>query len=206
MSHDDETHEQADEAADVPPVYVPRDEDHWRHQMYTPTDEDRTRWAEAGMPDDELIVGGFLTNNPLVHGVPHKSEIFRLADLAQDDGNPFADSFLPDGYLHLRVIKPPYLYYHVMAHPHIVSPIGDIHEHNYTVRLSVVSVEMVLARLRVIHGSRTDDNEQIVFEGTELPGPAMHGQIRVIRITVHDKDHATYEVVSETKYPVRGLF
>jgi hypothetical protein len=204
MSHDDEAHEQAEKMADAPPVYAPRDEDHWRHQMYTPTSEDRAHWAEAGLPDDELIVGGFLMNNPLVHGVPDKSEIFRLADITThgDNGSPFNDGFDPHGYMNLRVVKPPMLgYNHILLHPHLVSDFGDVHEHHYIVQLSVVSVEMVLSRIRVITGSRTDDGEQIMFEGTECPGPMMHHRIRVIRITVHQKNYATYEVVSETKYP-----
>lgn len=204
MPHDDEAHESADKLEGPPPSYTPSDEDHWRHQMYTPTDADRAECAKAEIPDDEAIVAGFLLNNPFVYNVPDKTEIFRLADLVSKD--PLSDPMPVDAYLHLKIAKPPFQWHQELAHPASIDPMGMYHELHFTVRLQVMIVDMVLARIKVIHGSRTDDSEEIVFEGTECPGPALHGNIRVVRVTVRRKDYATFEVLSETRYPVKSWF
>lgn len=172
----------------------------WQNQFYEPTPEDRKRWAVEGMPPDDEIIAGFLMSNPLIWGLPSKEEIFRLADTAAETDHSFKNSGLND-YMHLRVARIPFpVMMFEMAH----SPIGsttDVVEHNYNVRLQVVTKGMVLSRIKVLHGDRTTSDPEITFDGTEFPGPAAYRQIRVVRVTVHDVGYATHEIIAETHYP-----
>lgn len=180
------------------------DQHHWRHDKYAPTEKDREAWKDAGVPPDGDLVGGFLMNNPLVWGVPDKAEIFRLADTVQPRGwEPRIDY---KNVVRLRYCESPFAFWYELAHPHLTS-MGDIMEHNYVVRLQAVSKEMVLTRIKVLHGSRDDDSQKMVFEGTEYPGPAGQRQVRLVRIAVHEVIHdgssvtyATYEFIGDTIY------
>ncbi len=199
-----------DASTDQPIEEVDDDKNHWRHMMYKPTDDDKETWKDAGVPPDGDIVGGFFMNNPLVWGVPDKAEIFRLADTVESRGwDPQVDY---KNVMHLRYCEVPMpLLWYELAHPHLTG-MGDIMEHNYVVRLQAVSKEMVLTRIKVLHGSREDNSQKMVFEGTEYPGPAAQRQVRMVRITVHEVNHdgsgvtyATYEFIGDTIYP-RSLY
>lgn len=175
---------------------------YWQNQSYEPTAKDKTEWLEEGLPPDDEIVAGFLMNNPLIWGVPNKKEIFRLADLTTESDRGYGENKdLLDGYMLLRTVTVPLpLLTYELAHP----PLGGFHgitEHNYNLRLSVVSVDMLLHHIKVLHGDRRTKTPKIVFEGTDYPGPSARRRVRVIRVTVHEEGYATHEVVSETTYP-----
>ena len=198
---DDNKSKEASATDEQTPEGVDADQNHWRHMKYIPTDEDRTKWQEVGVPPDSDIVGGFLMNNPLVWGVPDKAEIFRLADTVEPRGwNPQVDY---ENAMHLRYCKPSYAFDFELIHPHLTN-MSPLMEHNYVVRLQAVTDNMVLTRIKVLHGSRTDDSKAVVFEGTEYPGPMSQRLVRVIRVTVHESSqdvYATHEIVADTIYP-----
>lgn len=202
---DDDKDKEAPASDEQAPEEVDDDQNHWRHMMYKPTDGDKEAWKDAGVPPDGDIVGGFLMNNPLVWGVPDKAEIFRLADTVEPHGwDPQVDY---KNVMRLRYCDAPFAYWYELSHPHLTG-MGDMMEHNYVVRLQAVSKEMVLTRIKVLQGSREDNSQKMVFEGTEYPGPAGQRQIRMVRITVHEVNHdgsgvtyATYEFIGDTIYP-----
>lgn len=172
--------------------------------VYTPSDEERERWREAGVPPDHEIIGGFLMSNPLIWGVPDKAEVFRHADAVTESRlNPEIDFF---NVLRLRYCATPFMVpSYTLKTPHVMDPDDDIMEHNYTVALQVVTKEMHLTRIKIESGSRESTGKHLVFTGTEYPGPAVARQVRTVRVTVHElpdgSTYATYEIISETVYP-----
>ena len=195
----DESSEAGEEQAEAPT---------WLQDHYDPTPEDIQKWEEMGYPPHLEIVAGFLMSNNLVFGVPDKAELFRLDKLTREGDRMFGGSeWSHEDYLRLHYVQPspiPAVYY-TMAHPPLGVEMGDIVEVNYNVRLQGLVRQMWLVNVRVLHGSETDDSPKVVFEGTGYPGAATNREIRVVRITVHNADFATWEEVSKTTYP-RSLY
>ena len=177
----------------------------WMRHVFQPTDAQKQKWAEAGLPPDDEIAASALHGFDVVWGVPDKAEIFRLADEEISLRKELEDRSFPK-LLPLRVAEPSML---PGAFRLLHAPIGpgmsdQLYEHNYLVHVQVLTHEIYLAHLKVISGSRSDDSKEIVFEGTEYPGPALRRQVRVIRVTVHEHSegsYATFEVLAETTYP-----
>lgn len=185
-----------------------RKDDSWLRDRYDPTKEDEQQWEEMKFPDHIDIIAGFLMSNNLVFGVPDKAELFRLDELTRDATRTFGggEGSFKDA-LHLRYVQPspfPFVL-HTLAHQPLGVEMGDIVEVNYNVRLQALVRRMVLMNVRVLHGSKTDDDPRVVIEGTECPGAAINREIRVIRITVRNPDSATWEEVAKTTYP-RSFF
>ena len=181
-----------------------RKKDSWLRDRHDLTKEEKSQWDDADFPPHLEIVAGFLMSNNLIFGVPDKKEICRLDMVRKVNERNFGppEHFFEDA-LRLHYVQPspiPSVYY-TLAHPPLGVEMGDIVEVNYNVRLQALIRQMVLTNITLIHGSLTDNDPKIVFEGTELPGPAMHRQIRVVRVTVHTEDYATWETVSESTYP-----
>lgn len=180
----------------------------WLRDQYDPTMEDKQQWEEMGFPSHVDIVAGFLMSNNLVFGVPDKAELFRLDKITREGDRTFGGpEWSREDTLHLHYVQPtplPIVTYN-MAHPPLGVERGDIVEVNYNVRLQALVYRMWLVNVRVLHGSETDDSPKVVFEGTELPGAAVNREIRVVRVTVHAADYATWEEVAKTAYP-RNLF
>ncbi len=88
-----------------------------------------------------------------------------------------------------------------MAHEPLGMDFGDLVEVNYNVRLSALVRQMHLYDIHVEHGDLRSSEPNVVFTGTEYPGPAVQRQIRVVRITVKTEGFGTWETVSETTYP-----
>jgi hypothetical protein len=181
-----------------------RQKDSWLRHRHDPTKAEVKEWEDAGMPAHLEIVAGFLASNNFVYGVPDKSEIFRLHDLAREDEQAmFASDNWTRDMLNLHYVQPspiPTVYY-TLAHPPIGVGFGDIVEVNYNVRLQGIISEMHLCNIRVESGNRDGEDPTMVFLGTEYLGPAMRRQIRVVRITVNIPGYGTWETVSETVYP-----
>lgn len=176
----------------------------WLTHFHQPSDEEQEQWETEGFPPHIEIVAGFLMSNNLVFGVPDKEEIFRLDQLRQDSRRMFgAEPINLEDRLQLRYVQPspiPSVHYE-MAFPPFGQAFGDTVEVSYNVRLQALIRQMVLSHIWVLHGSATDDDPKIVFEATEYPGAAVNQEIRVVRITVHNADYATWEEVSHTVYP-----
>lgn len=185
-----------------------RKKDSWLRDRHDPTKEYSQKWREMGFPSHVDIVAGFLMSNNLVFGVPDKTELFRLDKVTREGDRMFGGSeWSSKDTLHLHYVQPspvPIVTY-TQAHPPLGMEMGDIVEVNYNVRLQALVRRMWLVNVRVLHGSEIDDSSKIVFEGTEYPGAAANREIRVVRITVHNADAATWEEVSKTTYP-RSIF
>lgn len=158
--------------------------------------------AIPGLPDDVAIVNSLLSNSKVVFGVPDKQEIFRLAELASTD--PLGRRTFTE-HMRLRIVSldpsPATLSSFKVAHPPRSSLTTDIVEHNYVVNLQVVTDAMNLSHIKVIYGTRRNDSKAIVFQGTELPGPAHLRRIRFVRVSVTEGGHASYEMLGQTRYP-----
>lgn len=180
-----------------------RKKDSWLRHRHDPTAKETQAWKDAGMPNHIDIVAGFLASNDFVYGVPDKAEIFRLHDIAREQDRSLVGPDWTRDTVNLHYVQPspiPMVHY-TLASPAIGLGFGDIVEVNYNVRLQGIVRDMHLTNICVESGTRDGDDSNLVFLGTEYPGPAMQRQIRVVRITVKIPGYGTWETVSETKYP-----
>lgn len=180
------------------------DKDSWLLDHYELTDKDKEAWEAAGFPPHFDIVGGFLTSNNLVFGVPGKMELFRLDQRTREETSVFGGpEWSHEDTLRLWYVGPsplPFVYY-TLALPPGGMGLTDVVEVNYNVRLQALVRRMWLQNVRVLHGSESDDSPKVVFEGTEYPSAAANRKIRIVRITVHAPGAATWETVAESTYP-----
>jgi hypothetical protein len=183
-----------------------RKADGWLRERHDSSKAELQQWNALGLPAHCDIVGSFLQSNNAVFGVPDKTELYRLDALTKESDKIFAGS--PEAkwnkVLRLYYVEPspieenPLKY--TLAHPPIGVGESEAVEVNYNVRLSAIVRSVHLVNIHIIHGSPTNDDFGIVFEGAEFPAPEDRRRIRVVRITTLGDGQGTWEMASETKY------